>query len=106
MAGSLDLLMMTLVRITRSGRSGQGLSSSDSCGEGTGPPTSQAIQSQQGPCPGFKCVSGSTSAFNFGVQIPHSTHEPSDIIGAAFARTNENRPSKADIFRSPNETGV
>jgi hypothetical protein len=45
-------------------------------------------------------------AFNFGVQLPHSTHEPSDIIGAVFARTNENRPSKADIFRSPNETGV
>lgn len=93
MAGSLDLLMMTLVRIARSGRSGQGLSSSDFCGQGTGPPTSQAIQSQQGPCPGFKCLS-------------HSTHEPSDIIGAAFALTNENRPSKADIFRSPNETGV
>src|SRR5471030_972638 len=97
MAGSLDLLMMTLVRIARSGRSGQGLSSSDYRGQATGPPTSQAIQSQQGPCPGLECLSHFISRF---------THEPSDIIGAAISPTNENRPSKADIFRSPNETGV
>jgi hypothetical protein len=35
-----------------------------------------------------------------------STHWPFDIIGAAFASANEKRPSNADIFRCPNDTGV
>src|SRR5471032_1725466 len=56
MTGSLDLLIMTLVRIALSGRSGQGLSNSDYGGKGTEPPTSQAIQAQQGPCPGSSAL--------------------------------------------------